>query len=177
MEPLIGALLIFVLRICDVSVGTMRVMFTVRGLRVPAMVLGFVEAAIWLLAVRQVFDQLGSWWNIVGYAGGFAAGTFVGITIERWIGTGWVLLRVISVNKHQELLTAMRDAHFGITAVAGEGRSGPVQILFVVAKRKRGEEALDLVRQIDRAAFVTIDSVTPASGGYLAPVAASAVRK
>jgi uncharacterized protein YebE (UPF0316 family) len=177
MEPLLGALLIFVLRICDVSVGTMRVMFTVRGLRAPAMVLGFVEAGIWILAVRQVFDQLDNWWNIVGYAAGFAAGTFVGITIERWIASGWILLRVISVQKHQELLEALRAAHFGITAVPGEGKNGPVQILFVVTKRKRGQEAMALVRSIDRSAFVTLDTVALAAGGYLPSVAGSSVRK
>lgn len=177
MEGIIGALIIFVLRICDVSVGTMRVMFTVRGLRIQAMTLGFIEAGIWILAVRQVFDQLDNWWNIVGYAGGFAAGTFVGITIERWIGSGWVLLRVISVNKYEELITALRNAHFGTTAVAAQGKNGPVQILFVVAKRKRGQEALNLICEIDRGAFVTIDSVTPAVGGYLPHVAPEGMRK
>lgn len=178
MEAILGALIIFVLRICDVSIGTMRVMFTVRGARWFAAGLGFVEAAIWLLAVRQVFDQLGNWWNVVGYAGGFAMGTFVGITIERWIGTGWVLLRVISVDKAVDLRARLRDANFGVTSVTGEGRSGRNEVLFVVARRRRGGEALRLINETDEKAFVTIDPVTPASGGYLPHVAPPAgVRK
>ena len=167
MSVFLGALTIFLLRICDVSVGTMRVMFTVRGARGFAAVLGFVEAGIWLLAVRQVFDQLGNWWNVLGYAAGFSAGTFFGITIERWIASGWVLLRVISKEKAPVLRQSLRDAHFGVTSVTGEGRSGSNEVLFIVAPRRRSTKALRIVNDIDKDAFVTVDPVTPAAGGYL----------
>lgn len=178
MEAIVGALLIFALRICDVSIGTMRVMFTVRGARGFAAGLGFLEAAIWLLAVRRVFDQVDNWWNVLGYASGFAMGTVVGITIEQWIASGWVLLRVISKEKAPELRHRLRDAHFGVTSVTGEGRSGSNEVLFVVAPRRRGDEALELINNTDEKAFVTIDPVTPARGGYL-PLAPppSGVRK
>ncbi|MCC6240459.1 MAG: DUF2179 domain-containing protein [Phycisphaerales bacterium] len=177
MEAVLGALVIFVLRICDVSIGTMRTMFTVRGMRQFSSLLGFLEAAIWVLAIRHVFNNLDSWWNLFGYAGGYAAGNFTGITIERWIASGWVMLRVISIDKAAELRSALGNGGFGVTCVAGQGRNGEVDVLFVVAKRKRGNEAIRLVQTIDEDAFVTIDPVTPASGGYLPHVSPGGVKK
>lgn len=178
MSVFLGALFIFILRICDVSIGTMRVMLAVRGARWYATILGFFESAIWLLAVRQVFDQLDNWWNVLGYAGGFAMGTFFGVTIERWIASGWVLVRVISKDKAPDLRSRLRDAHFGVTSVTGEGRSGANEVLFIVTRRRRSSEALALITAVDEKAFVTIDAVTPASGGYLThPIPPAGVRK
>ncbi len=177
MDALLGALIVFTLRICDVSIGTMRVMFTVRGSRLPAMTLGFLEATIWLLAVRQIFDHLDNWWNILGYGGGFAMGTFVGITIEQWIAPGWVILRVISREHSADIRQRLHDNNFGVTSVHGEGRSGKYDILFVVASRRRANVAMEHIRQVDEEAFVTVNPVTPARGGYLPHVAPTGVRK
>ncbi len=177
MDVFLGALFIFCLRICDVSIGTLRSLFTVRGMRWRSAALGFVEAAIWVLAIRNVFNNLDSWMNVIGYAGGYATGNFLGITIERWIASGWVMLRVISSEKSGEIRTALGDAHFGVTCVEGKGFRGEVDVLFVVAKRKRGQEALALIRDKDPEAFITIDPVTPATGGYLPHVNPTGVRK
>ncbi len=177
MEAFYGALLIFALRICDVSMGTMRSLFTVRGMRWRAATLGFIEAAIWVLAIRNVFNNLDNWMNVIGYAGGFAAGNFLGITLERWIGSGWVMLRVISVDSSAQVRTALAEADFGVTCVEGKGMRGEVDVLFVVARRRRGPEALGRIRSIDPKAFVTIDPVTPAAGGYLPHVSPTGVRK
>ncbi len=177
MDAILGALLIFVLRVCDVSLGTMRTVFTVRGMRHYSSALGFIEAAIWVLAIRHVFNNLDSWLNVIGYAGGYAAGNFSGITLERWIGSGWVLLRVISMEKAGPLRQALGERGFGVTCVEGQGVSREVDVLFIVAPRKRGKEALNLVQEIDEKAFITIDPVTPARGGYLPYVAPSGVRK
>lgn len=177
MAVFLGALFIFVARICDVSVGTLRVMYTIRGNRWYAAMLGLVEAAIWIIAVRQVFNRLDNYWNILGYAAGFATGTFIGITLEGWIATGWVLARVISRNASQQVRAALLERGFGVTAVRGEGREGELMILFVVARRKRGEELLRTVDQADDTSFVTIDPVSRAIGGYLPHLTPGSVRK
>jgi uncharacterized protein YebE (UPF0316 family) len=112
------------------------------------------------------------------WAGGFAAGTVLGITLERWIATGQIIMRVISLEKAEALRDALRNHAIGVTAVPAEGRGGAVLVLFAVAPRKRGNEMIQIVRGIDPSAFMTIDPVSQAIGGYLPGVVeASAIRK
>jgi len=168
MEALAGALLVFVLRVTDVSIGTLRMLYSVRGRRLAAAGLGLVESGVFILAISRVFRDLNTHpWNMVGYAAGFAAGTALGITLEKWIGSGWVLARIISRERSQVLLAALRDAGFGVTAVAGRGKDLDVLVLFVVTRRRRGEEMLRLVRECDPNAFITTEAVNIAAGGYL----------
>ena len=167
MDAILGALLIFGLRICDVSIGTLRSLYVVRGVRRVAVPLAFLESLIWIFAMSKIMGQItnGSRVNMVAYAAGFAAGTLLGITIERWIASGWILVRIIT--KDDGLTQAIRERDFGMTRVHGEGRYGEQCILFIVAPRRRGNELLELVRQTDRTAFVTVDAVNTAMGGYL----------
>jgi uncharacterized protein YebE (UPF0316 family) len=143
-----------------------------------AAALGFVEAGVFIVAISRVFKHVDSPLSMLGYAAGFAMGTIVGITAERWIASGSVLVRVISRERSSEILAAMRQRSFGVTAVHGEGRDGPVLILFVVTQRRRAGEALRLIDELDREAFVTLEPVGEARGGYL-PLypGPSAVRK
>jgi uncharacterized protein YebE (UPF0316 family) len=167
MAPILGALLVFVLRVTDVSIGTLRVLYTVRGRRLLAAGLGAVEAGVFIVAIGRVLSDLSEPLKMVGYALGFAAGTALGVTVESWIASGFILARVISRRKSAEVLEALRQGQFGVTAVRGQGREGDVLILFVVARRKRGRQMLGLIQQIDRQAFVTIDSIATSLGGYL----------
>ena len=180
MDPLLGALMIFLLRILDVPIGTLRVMYMVRGDRFKAVPLAFVESAVWVFAISQIFAHLDNKANMVGFAAGFAAGTLVGMTLERWIASGHVLMRIISDKAGGNgLAQAIRSAGFGVTLVSGEGREGAQAILFVVALRRRGKDLLQLVREADPDAFITVDPVHTAMGGYLpsAGAVASSMRK
>ena len=168
MHELLIALLIFCMRIGDVSIGTLRAIYTIRGRRVLAMCLGIVESAIWLLAITKAVDLVKhNPWAMVGWACGFGAGTFSGITIEKWIASGHVLMRVISPARSQALRDALHDNDIGVTALPGEGRNGDVQILFIVAPRRRGDDLLATVQQVDPDAFITIDPISTAIGGYM----------
>jgi uncharacterized protein YebE (UPF0316 family) len=178
MHPLLGALLIFSLRIVDVSIGTLRVMYMVRGERAKTVPLAFVESGVWVFAITRIVKQVDNPLNMLAFAAGYAAGTMVGMTLERWIASGHILVRVISDKAdHGELLGAIRGAGFGVTVVHGQGRAGEQAILFVVALRRRGRELLDLIRRLDDDAFVTVDPVSRAIGGYLPASAAAGLRK
>src|SRR5688572_12415562 len=124
MDPILGALLIFFLRLCDVSLGTLRTLYVVRGDRLRAVPLAFVESLIWIIAIARIMKEVtnGNYFNMLAYAGGFAAGCYVGITIERWIASGWILIRVIT--RDDDLTEAIRARDFGVTEVQSEGRHG-----------------------------------------------------
>ena len=165
------ALGIFGLRIIDVSLGTVKLLYMVRGQRTITALLAFCESCVWLISAALVFGQLDNIWNMVGFAVGFATGTAVGMTIERWIGSGHVLVRIMTKDQGPDLLHGLRERGFGLTAVQAEGTEGPLKVVLVVARRKRTAEALRLVKELDKDAFVTIDPVSPAAGGYLLPTA------
>jgi uncharacterized protein YebE (UPF0316 family) len=179
MELLLGALLIYCLRIVDVSIGTLRTLYMVRGDRLRAVPLAFCESLVWVIAISKIMAKVNeNRWLLLAYAAGFATGTFTGITIERWIASGWILARIVGVAQEHSLAKAIRDAGFGVTALKADGREREQCILFVVAPRKRGEELLSLIRSVDADAFVTIDSVQTAMGGYLPQMpTAAGVRK
>src|SRR5688500_10769617 len=123
----IGAAIIFCLRVVDVSCDTMRVLFTVRGKRGVAGILGFVQAMIWIFAVGAAIKNLNSWWHILGYAGGYSMGTMVGITIERAVAYGLSTVRITSLHGGVEIAEALRERGYGVTEISGFGREGKVE--------------------------------------------------
>jgi len=178
LSPLAGALLVFSLRVTDVSLGTLRVIHMVRGRRLLAAALGFVEASVFLFAITRIFANLDDPWRMFGYAAGFATGTALGVSLEGWIASGHVLARVISRERSAAVTAALRREGFGVMDLQGDAEDTKVSILFVVDKRRRGRRLLSIVQQEDPGAFVSIDQVNMALGGYLPHVAgASTVRK
>jgi uncharacterized protein YebE (UPF0316 family) len=167
MNHLSVAILVFLLRVTDVSIGTLRVLYTVRGRTFLAAGLGVTEAGVFIFALSRVFKQVDNPLAMAGYACGFAVGTAMGIRLERWIASGLIVVRIISRAKWAELLDSLRENGFGVTKFEGEGREGPVLMLFVVAKRKRGGELLKQIEQSDPEAFVTVENVSRALRGYL----------
>jgi uncharacterized protein YebE (UPF0316 family) len=105
--------------------------------------------------------------SMVGWALGFATGTFVGIALDQWIGSGSILMRVISRNHALRLRELLNAEGFGVTAIQGQGRDGNVLVIFVVAPRKRTGDLLTLVQGIDPDAFITVEPVAKAIGGYV----------
>jgi hypothetical protein len=96
MDLFLSSLLIFGLRIVDVSLDTIRIVFLIQSRRWLAGALGLVQSFVFIFAVAQVFQNLDEPLRMVGYASGFAAGTVLGSSIERWIGMGHAIVRVIA---------------------------------------------------------------------------------
>jgi uncharacterized protein YebE (UPF0316 family) len=167
-SPVLGPLLIFLLRIVDVSCDTMRVLFAIRGKRPIAGLLGFMQAFIWIFAVGNAVKHLDSWWHILGYAAGYATGTMFGITIEKAVAYGVSMVRVVSRHGGVEIAETLRDRGYGVTELTGFGREGSVEILNVVVHRAHLDEVMRIVDQYDPQAFVTAAEPTVLRGGSLA---------
>lgn len=163
-----GPILIFCLRIVDVSLDTMRVLFAVRGERASAATLGFFQALIWIFAVGNAIKHLDSIWHILGYAAGFAAGTLTGITIERALAYGLATVRIVSQHGGVEIAEALRARGYGATEMPGFGRDGAVEIVDSVVQRQHLREVLDLVKRWDETAFVTVEEPRVLLGGSFA---------
>ncbi|MCH7402630.1 DUF2179 domain-containing protein [Belliella kenyensis] len=156
---LIMPLLIFFARVSDVTINTLRIMLMLNGKKKVAPVLGFFEALIWLLAIGQIFQNINNPMSYLAYAGGFAMGTFVGMTIEEKLALGRVLVRVITPAPMPELIDYMKEQNFRFTNVGAEGRYGKVNLLFTVMKRDALPEFVSKVKKLNQNAFYTIESV------------------
>jgi uncharacterized protein YebE (UPF0316 family) len=163
-----GALLIFGLRIVDVSLDTMRVLFAIRGKRGIAGFLGFFMALVWIFAAGNAMKHLDSILHVLGYAAGYATGTMVGITIERMVAYGLANVRIISRHGGVEIAEALRDRGYGVTEQGAYGREGQVEIVNSVVQRAHMAEVLAIVDQFDPKAFVTVEEPKILRGGSFA---------
>lgn len=163
-----GPLIIFALRIGDVSLDTMRVLSAVRGHRGAAAVLGFFQALIWIFAVGNAIQHLNSAWHVLAYAAGFATGTMVGITIERALAYGLSTVRIVSAHGGVEIAEDLRNAGYGVTEMTGQGRDGAVEIINSVVQRQHLDDVMRIVDRWDPQAFITVEEPRVLRGGSIA---------
>ncbi len=157
-------LLIFVARIGDVSIGTVRTVFVISGYRKISVVLAFFEVLIWVLAVGGVFKYLSNPLAVIGYAGGYAAGILVGMTIEDKIALGMRMLRVINPDNDVDVAAILRERGYRVTRVEGSGQKGPVEVSFMVVPRKRVPELRAMIADLAPRAFITLERVDHTGG-------------
>jgi len=152
-------LLIFLARLTDVTIGTLRLIFTARGFRQIAPVLGFFEVLIWIVAMSQIMRYADNWPSYLAWAGGFAAGNYTGLKIEERLALGNLLLRVITALPAVDLMEALRSRGYGVTLLGARGSQGDVSVLFTLIKRKNLPDALALVHAHNPQAFYTVEDV------------------
>jgi uncharacterized protein YebE (UPF0316 family) len=156
-------LLIFLARICDVSINTIRIIYVLGGRRWTATLLGFFESFIWLMAIRQIFEHLDNWICYVAYPAGFASGIFVGMIIEERIAYGKVIVRIITRKEIKELIHFLNSQNFRYTHVKAEGPDGNENLVFTVLDREKLETLLFKLKEILPTAFYTVEKVNRAT--------------
>ena len=162
-----NALLIFCLRMIGVALGTVRMILIGRGQRKIAPLLGFIESMIWVYAISQVITNLDNIFNIVGYSGGFAVGTLVGMWIENKLALGYVEINVISMAHDSEIVEKLRQADYGVTEFSGSGQSGAVNKIATIVSRKDIKAVFQLVNKVDPQSFIIVDDMAVAKRGYM----------
>jgi len=158
-------LLIFAARVVDVTLGTLRIIFTSRGMRNLAPVLGFVETFIWIVAVSSIVKHAQNVVAFVGYASGFATGTYVGMLIENRLAVGTLTIRAIIRRDPKELIETLHDAGFGVTVVDGHGATGDVKIIYSTAKRADLPAIIDIIHRALPGAFLSVEEVRSTEQG------------
>ncbi len=162
MHLLFPFLLVVVARIFDVSMGTLRVSFIARGRKLLAAGCGFTEVFIWICVVSQVLSGERYLAIYVAYATGYACGTLVGMFIEEHLALGWALVNVITTCPADPLMQHLSAAGYGVTRQDAQGTRGPVQMLSILAPRRRVGELRAIVHDHDPDAFYTVSDVRQA---------------
>ncbi|MDD5719043.1 MAG: DUF5698 domain-containing protein [Candidatus Krumholzibacteria bacterium] len=159
-HPLLLVLLIFLARVADVSIGTLRTIVVFKGHRLLAAGLGFVEILIWLHAAGQVIRNLDAWYLTVAYAAGFAVGNIAGSWLESKLAMGLELVRILGTDPTVDLAGKLRGQGYEVTALhAVENVTQPVEVLLIVERRRKVPQLLREVAAIDAAAVCTTNDV------------------
>ncbi|MCW3789493.1 DUF2179 domain-containing protein [Plebeiibacterium sediminum] len=152
-------ILIFLARVADVSLGTIRIILVEKGFKNWAPVLGFFEVLIWILAISEIIENLDNWVCYFAYAGGFAAGNYIGMKIEKRLALGHELLRVITKHDAKELVNDLKDEGYGVTFLKGEGIKGAVGVVYIIVNRKKIDNAIKIIHEHNPNALYTIEDV------------------
>ncbi|MBN1148402.1 MAG: DUF2179 domain-containing protein [Anaerolineales bacterium] len=166
LQAWLGAGLIFVLRVMDMSLDTLRVLFVMRGRKGAAWVLGFFQALIFVLAISSVLSNLDNPLNILGYAAGFATGNVIGMFIEERLAVGHVQVSIVSPRWGAAISERMRSEGFAVTEIPARGKDGVVTLLSCSVLRRHVDKVHSIVRQLDTAAFITAEDVRPVRRGF-----------
>lgn len=158
-------ILIFLARIIDVTFGTMRIIFVSRGFKLLAPIFGFFEIMIWLFAIGQVFSNLTNITYYIAYAGGFAAGNYVGICIEEKMAIGTIVVQIITKKEGTQLVDFLKSENFGVTSIDAEGATGKVKVIYTFIKRQDLNKVVGLIKRFNPKAFYSVEEVRSASEG------------
>jgi uncharacterized protein YebE (UPF0316 family) len=158
-------IMIFLARLCDVTLATLRNIFISKGFRHIVPYLGFIEVLIWLVAITQTMKHLNNVACYIAWAGGFSVGTYVGMKIEERIALGMQVIRIITNLDCSELVVKLREANHGVTVVPAEGAKGPVKMIFTIIKRKNVQPVVELIRTYNPTAFYSVEDIRHSSQG------------
>jgi uncharacterized protein YebE (UPF0316 family) len=163
---LTSALFIFSLRVVDMSLDTVRVLFVMRGRKGIAWVIGFTQSLIFLVAFTSALKNINNPISFLAYAGGFATGNVVGIWIEDKLAIGYTYLRIISPCFGNKIAEQLRLQGFAVTEISGRGKDGMVNILNCSVLRRQAGQAIQTVQDIDPDAFITSQETSAIHRGF-----------
>jgi len=168
--------LIFLARIGDVSIGTLRIIFVSKGNKVVAPILGFFEVLIWIIAITRIMENLDNPVCYVAYAAGFATGNYVGLTIEEKLAVGIVMLRIITQHPVPEIIAKMNQEGYGATQINADGSKGKSHITFSILQRQDINKVLVIVKEYEPEAFITIEDIRMVTKGVFPVRSSSAIK-
>ena len=165
-ETLLVALGIFLARLVNQTIDTVRFMMTIRGRKLVAWVLGFIESVIFVVTLSAVFSSLNNILLIAAYAGGFAFGNTVGMLVEERLAIGHIQMSIISPKRGSEIAEKLRAGGYAVTEIPARGKDGMVTRLHVSVRRKKVKQVHQITQKIDSSAFISGEEMRPLWRGF-----------
>lgn len=158
-------LLVFIARLVDVALGTIRIIFTSRGKKHLAPLLGFVEVFIWVSVIAEVTKGAHNIVAYLAYAGGFAAGNYIGMWIEERLAIGNLVIRAILPENQIGLIAELRAAGYGVTSVNAHGAKGPVKLVYTIVSRKDLPHVIETIQKTYPKTFFSVEELRSVQQG------------
>lgn len=156
-------LFIFVCRVCDVSLSTLRSVLSAKGKRKIVPFIGFFEVLLWIIAVSSILKNLNNIMCYVAFASGYSVGIFVGLAIEEKLAIGTQVIRIITKHHSMDITDALNAENYGVTSVDAMGARGPVKMIFTIVKRKEVPHVIDIIHAKQPDAFYSVEDCKDAT--------------
>jgi uncharacterized protein YebE (UPF0316 family) len=164
IEWILFPLIIFASRATDVSLGTLRSVLANKGMKKMVPFIGFFEVLLWLFAISTVMKNLSNFMCYLGWAGGYATGIYIGLSIEEKLAIGTQVIRVFTQEDIAKLIETLVEKNFSYTILDGEGKKGAVKLIFIVVKRKNVKDVTEIIHRFSPQAFYSIEDIKRAKG-------------
>lgn len=161
---------IFLARIVDVSLGTIRTVLVVKGKNITPAIVAFFEVLIWFVVAREALNtDLNSILIPIFYALGYATGTYIGTFITSKVVDGLIGVQVITKSTNNKMLKEMRNQGFGVSVVdlKKNNDNHKKDMLIIELNKKRLKELTHIIRTNDPDAFVVINETKYVQNGLL----------
>ena len=170
LPPIAVCFLVCAAKIVEITIQSLKTCMMVKGQRLKAAGLGFLECTIWGLVVSTIIGTLGdNIFLLLFYCVGYATGLFLGSTIESKIALGTSNLELIANDDSTEKITEyLKEKNKGYTVFEGRGSVDKMNMIFIVLPRKEASVMLKEIRRIcDNKVFVVASEVSKYAGGYV----------
>lgn len=156
---------IFASRLIDVSLGTVRTIYTVKDKHLIASLVGFVEITVWLLVVQEVLNNTESnLWVVLSYALGFSVGTYIGGKISNYLINSKLGIQVI-ISKDDKILEAIRKAGYAVSVLNVVGKDEKY-MLYLQIDSKQYNNLITIIKELDSKAFIVVNETKLVQNGY-----------
>ncbi len=168
IHPIILYFVIFIVKIIEVAMSTVRIVLITKGEKLKGATIGFFEVIIWvLLAATVLVDVTEDPMKVIVYSLAFSFGNYYGSVVEKKLAIGTVKIEAIVKKTHGKRVSiALREMGYGVTATDAYGKDDRKEILYMHIPRKKMEEVIELIRSFQEDVMITVNDIRPAYGGY-----------
>ena len=169
LHPVAVCMIVCAAKILEITIQSLKTCMMVKGQRLKAAGLGFIECTIWGLVISTIIGTLGdNIFLLLFYCVGYATGLFLGSTIENKIALGTSNLELIASDESTAKITEYLKANDrGYTVFAGHGSKDKMNMIFIVLPRRETPKTLKEIRRTcDGKVFVVASEVSKYAGGY-----------
>ncbi|MDR0291095.1 MAG: DUF5698 domain-containing protein [Treponema sp.] len=168
--PPLELFLIFISKIIEVTIATLRIILISKGYRKQGTMLSFVEVLLWtFIASRVIMGIVDAPIKGIVFCIGFSVGVYLGSRIEGYIAMGRVLVQTIVSLENAALITStLREKGYAVTTMEAQGRDAAKKVLMIFANRKGKEEIIGEIQRLDGSAMIITNDVSTLHGGTIA---------
>ena len=169
MKIFLLCLKIFFARILDVSLGTVRTIVTVKGKKIYAALIGFIEVFIWFLVARDALNvEVNNIFIPFSYSLGYATGTLLGGFISEKVISGNLTVQIVLSNQNTEIIDIIREKGYAVSVIDAKGQNDDKKyMLFMEINKNKLNTLKELIKDLDNKAFIVVNETKMVQNGYL----------
>ena len=158
-------IIIFLLKIIESFTSTISTILIIDEKRIFGSILSFIQIIIWFLIIRMALDNNNSLLIAITYALGYSLGSYLASFITTKYSKKKLLVQIITSNSN--IINNLKEKGYSASIVNASGLYGSKNyIIFSFINNKRKEEIINIIKEIDSKAFISINQSKELINGY-----------